>query len=195
MENVTLTTVTIWPRIIQKRFSRKSIQRHNSVRSRPTQHLGISTLEWISSTEVKRVRDLGTQVAVYAVMRQDGLVELWLCHKVEVTHPKAYPLKEAAISGFQFYDPFSADFKWLQVLDQTIGIGPTRALSVVTIEVYDNGISYIGTFDTQGRRHGKGKLQYQNGDYYEGSFHLGKRHGRGTHVCNGGKHRYEGEFT
>ncbi|MEC7233350.1 MAG: hypothetical protein VXW31_10435, partial [Planctomycetota bacterium] len=58
---------------------------------------------------------------------------------------------------------------------------------VVPIEV-----GYVGE-KKDGKAHGRGKKQYDNGDVYEGEWKEGKKHGRGTYrVANGNV--YEGEF-
>ncbi len=52
---------------------------------------------------------------------------------------------------------------------------------------------YEGNLDKDGRRHGEGIYEWNNGDRYEGQFRNGKRHGKGNFVWANGD-RYEGEY-
>jgi hypothetical protein len=47
----------------------------------------------------------------------------------------------------------------------------------------------------EGVRDGPGRLEWANGDYYEGDFRNGLRHGRGVMVEQTGKRRYEGTWV
>lgn len=51
---------------------------------------------------------------------------------------------------------------------------------------------YIGEFQ-DGKKHGKGKLVFSNGDTYIGDFSNDKRHGWGSFLFNDGS-RYVGNF-
>ena len=51
---------------------------------------------------------------------------------------------------------------------------------------------YSGERNDGKLRHGKGRLDWPNGDFYEGEFKDGLRSGHGVYSCKGGKHTYEG---
>ncbi|GKY97678.1 hypothetical protein MPSEU_000726000 [Mayamaea pseudoterrestris] len=53
--------------------------------------------------------------------------------------------------------------------------------------------SYDGCFAAPGHLHGQGRLEWQNGDVYNGEFDHGHRHGQGQYVWADGRH-YQGEF-
>ena len=52
---------------------------------------------------------------------------------------------------------------------------------------------YFGEFGLKGKLHGRGRLYYQNGDYYEGQFSDGKKDGLGTQTYKDGR-KYVGQF-
>ena len=53
---------------------------------------------------------------------------------------------------------------------------------------------YEGCFNEAGQFHGKGRLFWNNGDSYEGDFHLGNRHGQGVYRWSDGR-QYTGDFV
>ena len=53
---------------------------------------------------------------------------------------------------------------------------------------------YTGERNDGKLRHGKGRIDWPNGDFYEGDFNDGLRSGKGVYSCKGGKHIYEGEW-
>ena len=56
-----------------------------------------------------------------------------------------------------------------------------------------DGSKYTG--EARGKKpHGKGRMAYPNGDFYEGTFVKGKRNGKGVYVFKDGE-RYEGDFV
>jgi len=64
--------------------------------------------------------------------------------------------------------------------------------SYLFVDVYEDPGTYTGQCQN-GRAHGVGTVDYDNGDRYEGEFQHGKRHGQGTLDWVSGS-RYEGEF-
>ena len=52
---------------------------------------------------------------------------------------------------------------------------------------------YEGEYNEEGKRHGKGKYTYANGNVYEGDFQDGKRHGKGKFTYASGS-VYEGDW-
>lgn len=64
-----------------------------------------------------------------------------------------------------------------------------------TIYYNDDRIKYVGDVyfdevDASYKKHGKGLLQYRNGNTYEGDFSLDKYHGYGKIMYDGGKKGY-----
>ena len=53
---------------------------------------------------------------------------------------------------------------------------------------------YIGSTNSRGQRHGHGKMSYQDGSSYEGSWNHNQKEGRGTHTYASGP-RYEGTWV
>eukprot|EP01117_Protostelium_nocturnum_P008031 TRINITY_DN2859_c1_g1_i1.p1 TRINITY_DN2859_c1_g1~~TRINITY_DN2859_c1_g1_i1.p1 ORF type:complete len:673 (+),score=237.55 TRINITY_DN2859_c1_g1_i1:157-2175(+) len=76
--------------------------------------------------------------------------------------------------------------------DQTPFESPKLGANVKS-EEYPNGDRYVGTFDSKGRRHGKGIYTTPNGDVYDGGFYEGDREGQGVWTLSDGT-RYEGQF-
>ncbi|XP_074028892.1 MORN repeat-containing protein retinophilin [Leptinotarsa decemlineata] len=58
---------------------------------------------------------------------------------------------------------------------------------------YENGSVYVGTWNTEGKRHGEGHLLFSDGVRYDGLFENGLFHGRGILTFPDGA-KYEGEF-
>jgi hypothetical protein len=58
--------------------------------------------------------------------------------------------------------------------------------------IYNNGDVYEGDWK-EGKRHGKGKMIYNEGDVYEGEWKKGKKHGKGKMTYNEGD-VYEGDW-
>lgn len=50
------------------------------------------------------------------------------------------------------------------------------------METFAKGSTYHGGY-FDGARHGWGVCRYYNGDYYEGEWRAGLRHGRGMQLC------------
>jgi hypothetical protein len=49
--------------------------------------------------------------------------------------------------------------------------------------------TYVGTLDSCGDNHGKGKMSYANGDVYDGDWKKGKKEGKGQMWYNAGDNR------
>ncbi|XP_050507010.1 MORN repeat-containing protein 4 homolog [Diabrotica virgifera virgifera] len=58
---------------------------------------------------------------------------------------------------------------------------------------YNDGTSYVGTWNTEGKRQGEGHLQLPDGTRYDGMFENGLFHGIGVLRFPDGA-KYEGEF-
>jgi hypothetical protein len=64
---------------------------------------------------------------------------------------------------------------------------------VFTIETYENGRRYEGT-TLQGRKHGQGKLLFEDGAYYEGQFQEDKMTGKGVLYYSADCPAYDGQW-
>ena len=63
----------------------------------------------------------------------------------------------------------------------------------MTIQTYENGRRYEGT-TLQGRKHGQGKLMFEDGAYYEGQFQEDKMSGKGVLYYAPNCPAYDGEW-
>lgn len=62
------------------------------------------------------------------------------------------------------------------------------------VKILPDGSTYEGEFDKEGRFSGNGKLQWENGSYFEGEFLKGAIHGKGSgYLAGSGK--YSGAFS
>jgi len=62
-------------------------------------------------------------------------------------------------------------------------------------EACQAGSLYVGCFDRQSKRCGKGKCEYADGSSYEGEWRNGRRNGHGVHVCGTTRQVYEGKWV
>jgi len=55
-----------------------------------------------------------------------------------------------------------------------------------TIAAIQPGYKYDGEYNEKNQRHGQGHAEFHNGDFYDGQYENGKRHGRGVYklVCH-----------
>ena len=64
-------------------------------------------------------------------------------------------------------------------------------VGAVSVRKNGDGGSFAGDMNADGERHGKGRLVYPHGGYYDGEWSHGKKHGKGVQVSPCGR-QYSG---